>query len=154
MPSALKLLEFRRQIAASSAVNVFEQSMAEVNNRDVTGIAAAAELEPLMMPNYTPAIQLTVNDWVFAFDEQNVGETSTPPWFSPKEPTKNGGPNGRWKRMTVGVPWNQTALGKQWAEAHNGKAYAGVGWSLLRSMSTDQCCMFCFGLPIIATKSL
>ena len=154
LPSALKLLEFRRQIAASSAVNVFEQSMAEVNNRDVTGIAAAAELEPLMMPNYTPAIQLTVNDWVFAFDEQNVGETSTPPWFSPKEPTKNGGPNGRWKRMTVGVPWNQTALGKQWAEAHNGKAYAGVGWSLLRSMSTDQCCMFCFGLPIIATKSL
>lgn len=129
LPSALALLQYRRQIAASSAVNVFEQSMAEVNDHDVTGIAAAAELEPLMLPQYTPAVQLTVNDWLFAFDEHDVGETSTIPWYSPREPTKHGGANGtRWKRMTVEMPWNQTVPGRQWAEAHEGEAYTGVGW--------------------------
>lgn len=129
LPASLSLLQFRRKIAASSAVNVFEQSMAEVNNHDVTGIRAAAELEPLMLPNFTPAIQLTVNDWMFAFDENDVGDTSTPPWYSPKESTKHGGANGtRWKRMTVGMPWNSTTPGKEWAEAHNGAAYTGVGW--------------------------
>lgn len=129
LPSALALLQYRRQIAASSAVNVFEQSMAEVNDHDVTGIAAAAELEPLMLPKYTPAVQLTVNDWMFAFDEHGVGETSPTPWYSPKEPTKHGGANGtRWKRMTVGVPWNRTIPGRQWAEGHGGEAYTGVGW--------------------------
>lgn len=129
LPASLSLLQFRRKIAASSAVNVFEQSMAEVNNHDVTGIAAAAELEPLILPNYTPAVRLTVNDWMFAFDEKDVGETSAIPWYSPKESTKHGGANGtRWKRMAVGMPWNSTTPGKQWAEAHAGAAYTGVGW--------------------------
>ena len=128
LQSALALIQFRRQIASSSAVNVFEQSMAEVNDHDVTGIAAAAGVEPLILPSCTPAVQMCENDWVFAFDPTDIGETSAIPWFSPKEPTKRGGANGtRWMRMSVGLPWNSTAPGKEWAAAHGGD-YSGVGW--------------------------
>eukprot|EP01046_Picozoa_sp_COSAG06_P010398 COSAG06_NODE_567_length_14186_cov_3.587918_5_plen_131_part_00 len=64
---------------------------------------------------------------VFAFDPTNAGETATPPWFSPKDGTKGGGAQG-WTRTSVGMPWNDTTLGKQWAASHSGVAYDGVGW--------------------------
>ena len=129
LPTSLQLLQFRRQIASSFAVNIFAQSMAEMIAKDVTGIGAAAALEPLLLAHTTPVVQLCVNDWSFAFDQHEQGETDPVPWYSPLEPTKHGGANGtRWQRMVVGEPWNKTVPGVAWAAAHGGSAYNGVGW--------------------------
>jgi hypothetical protein len=129
LPASLALLRFRRQIAPTFAVNVLEQSMKEVGAGDVTGIGTAAEVEPLLLPHFAPEVQMCVNNWAFAFDPLDVGESSSPPWFSSRESTRNGGANGtRWKRQSVGLPWNLTTVGQGWAAAHGGAAYMGVAW--------------------------
>ena len=128
LPAALALLRYRRQIAPSFAVNIFDQSMREVDDHDATGISAAAAVEPLLLPHSTPAVQMSVNDWAFAFDPRDVGLSSSPPWYSPAESTKHRGNGSRWQRVSVGLPWNHTLPGEQWAAAHGGGAYGGVGW--------------------------
>jgi hypothetical protein len=64
LATSLKLVQFRRSIAAGSAVNVFEQSMKEVQSGDCTGISAAATVEPLLLPSFAPVFKMTENDWV------------------------------------------------------------------------------------------
>lgn len=131
LEEALALIQFRRTIAAGSAVNVLSLSAEEVNGdvingthyTDMTGIQTAAAV--ITVEGFTTPEMSLSPVWGLAWDTDNTGVTDSPPWFSVKENRKN---QSKWQPTVVTCGWNQTTTGAAWRDHHGGKDYTGVAW--------------------------
>ena len=106
--------DYRMAIGRDGVINPYWAIMRDTKFGDYAGYKLLQDIGD------RKAVTLLPRDWRFRFDPDEVGEDEE--WF------KLRGSADGWGTMRTDMYWEDQALGRQWAEDHDGRGYDGLGW--------------------------